>query len=646
MDRRGLIKGSTILSLAAGFGGLNHRAFSQEAALPPLSAYARNPMFEDICLSPDGEKVAFMTTVKNVRYLVFFTIKTKEKKFFPMGDFKARSIRFVGPNHLLLTTTITQYLEIYGNSPRNELMQAHLINTKTLKLKTLFDGVDLFYNMVTGDIATYIKGGKYYVTASNVIEKGDYWHELHSFDVETGDNRLLDSGSIYSLDWVIDGEGGLVAKSEYDRSTHLFSVFWYNKGFWKKIFEEKHLIDRPSLLGLGPQGDTVLLRMNSGTLDMETVELRPDGSLSEPIEGARGVGKFLFHPKTKHFVGFKRGTDWPIADYRDPALKKIHEAIKADYKSERFRIADMAEDFRKVLVYSEGPKSTGEYSYIDYGSGGYFEFDQNYPEIPQEFVAEKVKIRYEAQDGLKIEAYLTLPPAKEPKGLPLVVLVHGGPQARDTIAFDWEAQAYASRGYCVLQVNYRGSDGYGTEFLEAGYGQWAKKMQTDLSDGVRYLTQKGTIDPKRVAISGASYGGYAALAGAAFDAGVYRCAISVAGVSDVKALRDEEFNRTGRDNSASAILYWQRYWGNVSLDEISPIKKVADITIPILLIHGKNDTVVQVEQSQRMAKALKVAGKPHKYIEFNKEDHWQSLGPARLEMITEIMNFLKLHNPA
>jgi len=226
-----------------------------------------------------------------------------------------------------------------------------------------------------------------------------------------------------------------------------------------------------------------------------------------------------------------------------------------------------------------------------------------------------------------------------------VLNVHGGPAARDTIAFDWDTLALASRGYAVLQVNYRGSTGFGDVHYEAGHGQWGQKMQTDLSDGVRHLAKLGTIDPKRVAIYGASYGGYAALAGAAFDPDVYRCAISVAGVADLKEMLTFEKFDAG-SSKASNVKYWQKQWGDVNLNSISPAKNVDKIKIPILLVHGKNDTVVSVRQSRLMNEALKKAGKPVTYIEFDKEDHWQSLASARLEMITAIMDFLNKHNPA
>jgi dipeptidyl aminopeptidase/acylaminoacyl peptidase len=227
-----------------------------------------------------------------------------------------------------------------------------------------------------------------------------------------------------------------------------------------------------------------------------------------------------------------------------------------------------------------------------------------------------------------------------------VVLPHGGPHARDTPGFDWWAQALASRGYAVLQVNYRGSSGLGADFFAAGFGEFGRKMQTDLSDGVRHLVQDGLVDPKRVCIVGGSYGGYAALAGATLDRGVYRCAVSYAGVSDLRSDLKDSISKEGE----SAGRFWLRYVGakNIDdplLDQRSPAAHAGDVDIPILLIHGRDDTIVTISQSRRMADALRKAGKPVELIELSSEDHWLSRGETRLQMLKATVAFLEKNNP-
>jgi dipeptidyl aminopeptidase/acylaminoacyl peptidase len=266
------------------------------------------------------------------------------------------------------------------------------------------------------------------------------------------------------------------------------------------------------------------------------------------------------------------------------------------------------------------------------------------PQIGPDQVGPVSWIKYKAQDGLEIEAVLTLPPGREAKDLPLIVLPHGGPRSHDELTFDWWAQAFASRGYAVLQPNFRGSTGYGESFLHAGDNQWGRKMQTDLSDGIAFLAKQGTIDPKRACIVGGSYGGYAALAGVTLQKDVYKCAVAVAPVSDLKMALDQDYHETG---STELRNYWTELMGpRDQLDQYSPRAHAAQADAPILLIHGRDDTVVPYIQSQKMADALKDAGKPFEFVDLKHEDHWLSGSDTRLQMLESAVAFVQKYNPA
>lgn len=227
----------------------------------------------------------------------------------------------------------------------------------------------------------------------------------------------------------------------------------------------------------------------------------------------------------------------------------------------------------------------------------------------------------------------------------MIVLPHGGPASADTLHFDWWSQALAAQGYAVLQPNFRGSI-LDSRFLEAGFGEWGRKMQTDLSDGVRYLANQGIIDPKRVCIVGASYGGYAALAGVSVETGVYPCAVSVAGISDLRRFR----KWTIANEVGISQRYWDRFIGTAdqhdpALLAISPIEHVAAVSVPVLLIHGRDDTVVPYEQSDVMLSALKRAGKSVSMLTMKHEDYWLSRSDTRLQMLQATVDFLKANNP-
>lgn len=256
-------------------------------------------------------------------------------------------------------------------------------------------------------------------------------------------------------------------------------------------------------------------------------------------------------------------------------------------------------------------------------------------------------ITYKARDGLEIPAYVTMPPgAPKDARLPLVVLPHGGPRARDIYDFDYMAQFLATRGYAVLQPQFRGSSGFGDDFTKAGKGEWGGKMQTDLLDGVAALADGGEVDPARVCIVGASFGGYAALAGATLFPDAYRCAASIAGIGDLAQLMLEEGRLYGRQSgSAQALRDDLGSADRAKVLAMSPARQAASATIPILLIHGEKDTVVLPAQSERMAEALKAAGKAHELVMLKDENHYLTCSSTRTQTLEAVERFLAKHLP-
>jgi dipeptidyl aminopeptidase/acylaminoacyl peptidase len=256
-------------------------------------------------------------------------------------------------------------------------------------------------------------------------------------------------------------------------------------------------------------------------------------------------------------------------------------------------------------------------------------------------LAPVTSLHYRARDGLDIEAYLTLPREQVAKGLPLIVMPHGGPAARDDMEWDWWSQYLAHLGYAVIKPNYRGSTGYGSAFYRKGEGQWGLAMQDDLIDAIDHLAAAGTIDPDRVCIVGGSYGGYAALRGAQRDGARYRCAVSYAGVADIAGMMkyDNKFI-----DSHSRRDFHKRTASDFKA--VSPINFPEQFSIPVLLMHGKRDLTVPVNQSQDMYSRLVKAGKKVRYVEQPLGDHHFSRYEDRLQFLQEVTAFLKANNPA
>jgi len=471
---------------------------------------------------------------------------------------------------------------------------------------------------------------------------------LFKVDLTTGRGQLLEAGYENTEGFVVGADGQPLAESEFDARPLRWTLKVRNPGHgWRAVKTSEGSLDHPWLVGLGRDGHTAVVGSTSED-DKDTFrELAPDaaewGDVFASGENQGGV----FDPATDVLIGTHTvAGDEDRYQFFSPSDQAMWRAVTRAYPDGRVTLASMSTDHRKIVVLVDSPTDGPAYALVDLDKRAGSWIGDVYEGVHAADISPVRPIAFKAADGLALSGYLTTPKGREPKTLPLIVFPHGGPAARDSLGFDWWAQAMAAHGYAVLQVNFRGSDGFGTKHREAGYGQWGRKMQTDLSDGVRYLAAQGVIDPKRVCIVGASYGGYAALAGATLDPGVYRCAASVSGVADPS--RFVAWSKAQR--GTSALKYWTRFMGvdsahDPDLSAISPATHAAQSSGPVLLVHGKDDTVVPFEQSQIMADALRKAGKPVEFVTLRKEDHWMSRGETRLQMLQAVIAFLEKNNP-
>jgi dipeptidyl aminopeptidase/acylaminoacyl peptidase len=307
-------------------------------------------------------------------------------------------------------------------------------------------------------------------------------------------------------------------------------------------------------------------------------------------------------------------------------------------------LVDWTPDFRFLIFRATGGWTAGTYVIVGPDSVTPGMLANIRDDIPREAVVPVSVIDYDARDGLNIPALLTIQDEVRGAGdAPLIVLPHGGPEAYDQYGFDWLAQYFASRGIAVLQPQFRGSTGFGNTLRQAGKGQWGGAMSTDLDDGVQHLIDEGLVDPERVCMVGLSYGGYAALAAGAFSPFDYKCVVSVSGVSDLPRMLDAERELYGRNSAV--VNYLRTQFGSDgeadrTLKPISPVNFADDFKAPVLLIHGRDDAVVAIDQSLRMEKALKRARKPVELLRLKGEDHYLSGYETRIEALRAIAGFI------
>ena len=371
-------------------------------------------------------------------------------------------------------------------------------------------------------------------------------------------------------------------------------------------------------------------------------------SFSDPVWPSLkyDVSDVVYHDGDMALAGVCYTADTYECDFKDPALSADYRRAVASFKDTRnLTPLGMSDDARYWLFAVSGPTQPGAYYVYDRRKGTMTLAADRHPELPAARLAPMERFVYAARDGTEIHGYVTRPPGA-PKGpLPMIVMPHGGPEARDSFSFDLWAEFFATRGYLVFQPNFRGSTGYGRKFAEAGYGQWGGRMQDDITDGVRQLISDGRADQDRICIFGASFGGYAALYGGAQTPDLYKCVASMAGVADLAALVDWEHATKGHQ---ARYHYAARAIGDpktagARLKAASPVTYADGYRPPVLLIHGKDDASVPVAQSRLMEQALKKAGKDVTLKVYDGEGHTDWSPADEESALTSIADFVAAH---
>ena len=588
----------------------------------PVEAFAALPFVEQAHISPDGLHVAGLFGIGEQRILIMPIAgdrATSAVVAMP-EDTQPGAIQWVGNDNIIVT--LTGLLPVEGD--RWYVSRMIAINRTTRKVtKLLWDlagqnSADVLH--VPSDGSTEIL-----VAGQNSIYTNDdeFWPKVYRVDVVTGKKRSALAGRPGVMDWGADHLGNVRIGLSYSNNSLTSRLLYRADGTGTFKIADKSTYGDGSVLTVPftylPGGDNALVMRDNaaGMTGIFEVNL----ATLETV-------KTVYQPEKGEVTGAIRGDDGSLlgahttdralpVKWFDPALANLQENFAKSVPNSRVTIESINADRSKMLVRIDSAESPGSLYYFDTEGGVLRRMAVVNEKIGSRKLSPVKMIQYKARDGLEIEAVLTIPKGGEPKNLPFIVMPHGGPWAHDTLTYDYWAQFLASRGYVVLQPNFRGSTGYGTDFIEKGKGQMGLAMQDDVSDGVAWAVTQGIADPKRVCIVGASYGGYAAMWGIAKDPDLYRCAISISGVA---ALRREvnDFGDALRGN-----LY-KKQWQEMTPDfnAVSPINAVARIKAPLMLIHGKRDITVDHVQSVKMNNAMTKAGKQVELVSLPFADHY------------------------
>jgi dipeptidyl aminopeptidase/acylaminoacyl peptidase len=634
------------------------------AAPPPVDAYGNLESVSMVSINPAGERLAWVVNDGQSTQVTVLELSTRKtlRTFAVEPGLKVRDLMWAADDQLLFAVSATLTSTRRNWPSRLELLRwlAGDVTSGTLRIlltegnKRALGGSQLVRRSIARphtlimsslDFAPQAQGSEIGTRLGG--KRRDSGFRLNVFEINTrdGKSKLLESGTPFTVEWLADAHGNPVARSEWNAEFRRFSVVAKSGSSWNRILEVE---DGESSFVAGlVDDDTAVGVITANGQSRPTLWSVPlDGSparklIDEPSLDAEGVllDAYDDRPIGVRFGGIDRPYHW-----LDPTMARRHAALEKSFAGRNVTIVSRSADNKRVVVAVDGPSSPLVYYLIDYSSKKADIVGEHYPALVDHPQGTVRHFKYQARDDYPLFGYLTIPAGAAERNLPLVVLPHGGPESRDRADFDWWSQFLASRGYAVFRPQFRGSTGLGDQHRLAGRGQWGLRMQDDVTDGVKALAAEGIVDPERVCIVGASYGGYAALAGAAFTPELYVCAISVAGVSDLGELL--AWNEKVSGDEGDSAYYWRESIGSRDdprVGQKSPARFAANFRAPVLLIHGSNDSVVPIAQSQMMANALRGAGKPHQLITLDSEDHWLSNSVTRIRMLHEIEKFLAAH---
>lgn len=456
-------------------------------------------------------------------------------------------------------------------------------------------------------------------------------------DVKTGAAEVVEKGDDDTIGWDTDRTGAVVVRYREVGNSLVIEGRAPGETKWTQIIRikkkeaQKELADF-EIMGEGEAPGTLFVAVkpqnpsegagrNIHLYDFRSHTLGP--ALWPGL--SYDITQIIQPDATNSLKGVCYWVDVLECDYKDPSVEANSRAIAKFFHDERSVLpVSWSDDGKWSVLLVSGPTEPGSYYLYDWTKHQLVNLGVQYPDLTESNLGVMLRFPFKARDGTEIPAYLTRPP-NAPKGpLPLVVMPHGGPMMRDDYDFDAWSQFIATRGYLVLQLNFRGSGGYGVNWLNAGFRQWGGLMQDDIVDGVSALIDQGLVDPKRICIFGASYGGYAALIQGALHPELYKCVVSWAGVSDLDKMLKDTRSAEGKDSEVYA--YELKELGDPDTDrdllaKASPITYAANYALPVLLVHGTDDSIVKVDQSKEMARALQHGKKDVRLVLVKGEDH-------------------------
>lgn len=616
----------------------------------PVEAFAALPGFSQARLSPSGTMVAYSVSLKGRKHVIVQSLQGKGRKLIsPSKDWELNSYRWANENIIIVNTGSLLKRREFANETYNTRVLSFIVDEgkyvwlgKPKRQST----ANAHRNGTTQvsqleRVLDYLPEDPKHIMMELDFDL-DANVEIFKVNVKTGRRTIVKKEVTGVQDWYTDQSSEVRLGTGYKGANYdqPYTIFKGPSGKWASL-KNVAWRDNYEIRGFSETPNTVFVSGQSkhGTTGLFKLDVSTGEIVEEVFSHEKVDFDYVSHDaSTGKAVGVAYTDDFRRKQYFEKNFNIVQKSMDRAFKGSVTSIIGRAKDRQLYLIYVESATNPGDYYLYDRDKKNVSFIAPVRAAIDIEQTATTTKLLIPVRDGTEIPAYLTAPKGVETKKLPTIILPHGGPHARDNAEWDFWAQFYANRGYLVLKPNFRGSTGYGRAYRRKGVRQWGGLMQDDVTDATKWLIAEGMADPDRICIAGASYGGYAALMGVIMEPGLYKCAVSINGVTNLPLLKSGDKNTIGGN-------VWIKRMGleDHSDKSVSPYHRIEEVSAPVLLMSSKDDQRVPYLMSSAMDKQLRKQKKSSKYVRIENGGHNMVTEASRLKMLRETEAFLAEH---